>query len=202
MKTSYAVMIGAVAAMSLAGVARASAAEPVEPLTLRLHLHNHAQVARDIVIRAQEEVSRIYSRFGVNTVWVNADSLSQPGSRDLALTVIINANARVADQRPSRTDVMGLAPGSHREQGRIAFAFFDAVDRFARRYDVDVAVVLGYVMAHEIGHLLLPFGTHSKTGLMRGNWGSPQIRHAVIGQLRFTPEQAELIRFKLRGAAL
>jgi len=202
MKTSYALMAGAVVVMSLTGVARASAADPAKPLTLRLHLHNHANVARDVVIRAQDEVSGIYRRFGVNTVWVTADSVSQPGSHDPELTVIIKANGRMAEQRPSKTDVMGLAPGSHVEPGRIAFAFFDAVDRFARRYDVDVAVVLGYVMAHEIGHLLLPFGTHSKTGLMRGNWGSPQIRHAVIGQLRFTPEQAELIRRKLSGAAL
>ena len=198
MTTSYALMVGTLATMGLTGVPCTASAERVESLTLRLSLYNRAQIPRAVAIRAEDEVTRIYRRFGVTTVWGDGDS-ARPIGRDLELTVIISSEA--ADRRPSVADVMGSAPGSHREQGRIAFAFYDPVERFARTHEVDVAVVLGYVMAHEIGHLLLPFGTHSKTGLMCGQWGSPQIRHAMLGQLRFTPEQAELIRIKLRATA-
>lgn len=60
-------------------------------------------------------------------------------------------------------------------------------------------IVLAHVMAHEIGHLLLPYG-HSSTGLMRANWDVADLRRAVYRQLKFTPEQAALIRAKLRGA--
>jgi hypothetical protein len=199
MKISYAWMVGALVTMGLTGLARTGWAEPVEPLTLRLHLHNHARIPRNIVVRAEEEVSRIYRLFGVTTVWVDGEPALHRAGRDLELTVIINSGA--AERRLSVADVMGMAPGSHEQQGRIAFAFYDAVERFARTHRVDVSVVLGDVMAHEIGHLLLPFGTHSQTGVMSGYWGSPQIRHAVLGQLQFTPEQAELIRIKLRATA-
>ena len=37
-------------------------------------------------------------------------------------------------------------------------------------------------MAHEIGHLLLPYG-HSATGLMRADWEAKDMRLAVHGRL-------------------
>jgi hypothetical protein len=201
MKTTYALIVGTVATMGLTGLTGAAStgpAETVESLTLRLYLHNHAQISRAVVIRAEKEVTRIYRGFGVTTVWVDGES-APPAGRDLELIVIINS--KMAEQRPSVSEVMGRAPGSRVQQGRIAFAYYEPVERFARAYDVDVAVVLGYVMAHEIGHLLLPFGTHSKTGVMRGHWDTPQVRNAVLGQLQFTAEQAALIRLKLRATA-
>ena len=51
-------------------------------------------------------------------------------------------------------------------------------------------------MAHEVGHLLLPYG-HSATGLMRANWDEANLRSAVHRQLNFTAEQAESIRARL-----
>lgn len=196
MKTSYAVMIGALMTMGLTGLARTGSAEPSEPLTVRLHLQNRAQISRSVVIRAEQEVSRIYRSFGVNTLWVEGGAPSLDLRSDIQLTVIIS---QAVDQRASVAYVMGSAPGSRQGQGRIAFAFYDRVERFAREYDVDAAVVLGHVIAHEIGHLLLPFGMHSKTGVMCARWESPQARNAVRGLLRFTSEQAELIRIKLRA---
>jgi hypothetical protein len=58
--------------------------------------------------------------------------------------------------------------------------------------------VMGLVMAHEIGHLLLPYG-HSRTGLMRPNWdiGDLQSTHNPT-MFAFTPEQADVIRERLR----
>jgi len=199
MRTSYAFTVGALMTIGLTSVARTVSAQPVDSFTLRLYLHNHAQIPRPIVSRAEEEVSRVYKQVGVTTVWVDGHAALHPAGRDLELMVIINSQA--GDQRPFAGDVMGRAPGSPLEQGRIAFAFYDPVERFARTYRVDVAVVLGYVMAHEIGHLLLPFGTHSETGVMRARWDSPQARHAIMGRLQFTPEQAEFIRKKLRMTA-
>jgi hypothetical protein len=58
--------------------------------------------------------------------------------------------------------------------------------------------VMGLVMAHEIGHLLLPYG-HSRTGLMRPSWdiGDLQSTHNR-SHFAFTPEEADIIRKTLR----
>jgi hypothetical protein len=67
-------------------------------------------------------------------------------------------------------------------------------------YDIDNVIALAHAMAHEIGHLLLPYG-HSATGLMRADWEGKDLRRAVQGQLKFTPQQAELIRTRLSQLA-
>jgi hypothetical protein len=59
------------------------------------------------------------------------------------------------------------------------------------------ASLLGVVIAHEIGHLLLPYGSHSASGLMQGDWDSRQFLLARTRRLWFTAQQAELIRAHL-----
>ena len=76
----------------------------------------------------------------------------------------------------------------------IAQVFFRRVEEFARIYRVDLSTMLGHVIAHEVGHLLMPTNAHSPTGLMRGVWDDAQVRDAAGGALTFTDGQAEKIR--------
>ena len=88
----------------------------------------------------------------------------------------------------------------------MAYVFYERVEQVARTRlhtrrrtgvrEIDDVIVLAHAMAHEIGHLLLPYG-HSATGLMRANWDNADLRHALTGQLNFTIQQAESIRARL-----
>jgi hypothetical protein len=98
-------------------------------------------------------------------------------SRDMAGTV-------VSDQ------TLGFAESGTRD----ATVLYDRVKKFARRYHINCGVMLGYVIAHELGHLLLPPKSHSVEGVMRG---MIDLQLAAAKQLRFTPEQGELMRRKL-----
>ena len=53
---------------------------------------------------------------------------------------------------------------------------------------------MAFVVAHEVGHLLLPIGSHSPDGLMRGRWDVNDLRRTDPRAISFTPRQAELIR--------
>ena len=66
---------------------------------------------------------------------------------------------------------------------------------------MDASQLLGHVIAHEMGHLLLPSGAHSAAGLMRPIWDLAQVQAADQGALTFTPDQAGLIREHLRASA-
>jgi hypothetical protein len=59
---------------------------------------------------------------------------------------------------------------------------------------VSKAQILGHVMAHEVGHLLLNQQVHSAHGIMRGDWNIADFRDMTGGMLLFTPEQAESLR--------
>ena len=88
----------------------------------------------------------------------------------------------------------------------MAYVFYSRVERVAwthlnmshdaARRDLYSIVVLAHAMAHEIGHLLLPYG-HSPTGLMRADWNAKDLDLALDGRLNFTSAQAELIRGQL-----
>lgn len=60
------------------------------------------------------------------------------------------------------------------------------------------AVILGHLMAHEIGHLLLGSESHSSKGIMRARWQREDLEAAVQGKLGFTPEQREKMREKIQ----
>jgi hypothetical protein len=58
---------------------------------------------------------------------------------------------------------------------------------------IEFSDLLGCVMAHEIGHLLLHSTTHSNEGLMRAKYRPVDLKKAGQRQLKFTAEQAEAI---------
>ena len=62
---------------------------------------------------------------------------------------------------------------------------------------VSLHLVLGLTMAHEVAHLLLPDESHSADGLMRSAWNASDYWKARLGQLRFTDEEAQLMRDRL-----
>jgi hypothetical protein len=92
---------------------------------------------------------------------------------------------------------LGATSGTREAGGRAAFIFYHRVERIAQTYKIENVLVLAHAMAHEIGHLLLPYG-HSATGLMRADWDAKDLRLAMGGELNFTADQVELIRAGLR----
>jgi hypothetical protein len=86
------------------------------------------------------------------------------------------------------------------------FGFFMAV--FARRVEdrarldgISKGRLLGHVIAHETGHLLLGAGAHSKAGVMKFPWTKGDIDKMQTGSLLFLPREVALIRTNI-GARL
>jgi hypothetical protein len=59
-----------------------------------------------------------------------------------------------------------------------------------------VATLLGYAMAHEMGHLLMPYPSHAATGIMHTDWDGADFVQMSGGTLGFTSGQASAIRAK------
>ena len=55
-------------------------------------------------------------------------------------------------------------------RGVLATVYVDRIEALAALASVDVVGLIGRVIAHEIGHLLLGTNTHTETGLMREVW--------------------------------
>jgi len=166
-------------------------------LAVVLHLSNAAGVPPPIVAKAEIEVTRVYRDIGVDIEWSRLRSLAgdEPSSIHI---ILIPYETGDLQQRPKT--VMGAAIRT--EQGtKMAYVFYRRVESEAAQYAFSVAYVLACAIAHEVGHLLLPDSRHSTAGLMRACWDRDDFRRADMGQLRFVPEQAGLIRARLQPAA-
>jgi hypothetical protein len=75
--------------------------------------------------------------------------------------------------------------------------FLEPVEELHTRFHVNLAPLLGDVVAHEIAHLLLGTNAHSDTGIMRPHWSEQDLVNASKGHLIFTQAQAQTMRKKV-----
>ena len=80
----------------------------------------------------------------------------------------------------------------------IGEVYYQPVQALAGANNADATVVLGYVIAHELCHLLLG-GKHSQQGVMRAAWDSNDLRIMARGGLKFSPLEGARMRHALQG---
>jgi hypothetical protein len=162
----------------------ADAAETVDPLTIDLQMRNDARVPAHVLEQSQEEVTRIFAGAGLAVRWT-----------ETAPRFSVQIVPQVLGFDQAASPVMGAA--LRRANGSMAQIFFKQVHEFAHAYDVDLGTMLAYVIAHEIGHLLMPGNAHSPTGVMQAEWDKALVRDATRGSLTFTEAQVARIRAAL-----
>jgi hypothetical protein len=154
---------------------------------------NQAGIDTATLARAKTEVGRIYGEAGVGVTWMES-AATMKSAGPFAIQLLLR-------RRPvnGSASVMGTAIGDLHETSGSAFVFYDRVLGSAHGGQHDVARVLAYAIAHEMGHLLLPHPAHSPFGIMRADWDGDDLRHIASGSLQFTAVQANAIRAKVSG---
>lgn len=171
--------------MILTGLSHPVAAGQAGRPVIVVELFDHAALSAETVTQAKGEVSRTYGDVGVEVLWTDATN----AQGRFVVHLIIRPT-------PPRPRMMGHALGDSHDTGGTAFVYRDRVLDVARARHLDVARVLGYAMAHEMGHLLLPYPSHAITGIMQADWDGADFERMRSGSLRFTPAQASAIRAK------
>ena len=173
--------------MSLAAtVAGASSQHNAEgELKLTLVIYNHAHVSEEIVEKAKIAASEIFAHAGVRLVWVEGFAYAaerraalMPAPEDPA-TLVVKLQP---ESEAARYGVRSVCGGIGFESGAIIFV---------RKRD---ATWLSYIMAHELGHILLGPDAHSVVGIMRGTLLNEDWVKAAQGTLGFTHGQHQQIR--------
>jgi hypothetical protein len=149
----------------LAGAWTAAAGE--DPSTVMLHIDDHAQVSRAVQTSFEAEVSRIYAAAGVRTISVNGTADLHAFRDGLTHLTVVIVGAR-GIQNSDAFFPPTVAGAAARGLGR-AYVHYERVVAAANRHARDVGGVLGMVIAHEVGHLLLPDNGHSAHGIMRSD---------------------------------
>jgi hypothetical protein len=163
---------------------------------LPVDVYDYAGVAPDIRAAAAEVTRHIYAAIGIDIVWVDRCPLAcnigfsreaHTDTQDGHLMVTILPDGMSVQEFPA--GVLGAAP----ENGSVAYAFFGRIRAFAFDRNLLMGTLLGHVIAHEVGHILLREG-HAPKGLMRAKWVDGELVLAKLGRLGFTAMQARRIR--------
>jgi hypothetical protein len=165
---------------------------------------DNANVSRTDLANAEAQATAAYRAAGFALVWSSRSrpdaSLEDTAFPPVEVRVVIlplDMAEKKCREEAMGVDVMGVAISAATEaRGRIAYIFYDRVERVVIANRMPIAGGLGHVMAHEIGHLLMGVNGHSDQGLMRQEW-NPRERQVQT----FTSSQAQIIRSRFTATA-
>jgi hypothetical protein len=151
--------------VSLVGL---GAQSPETPLKIEVHLYNYAGVTPESLARAEQETTRIYRRLGVEMVWrscpLTAEELAPNTACDLPvaptrLTVRLLSNE--VTHRFPLDDEFGFAQSPAKDGfGVLVNVLADRAREMTRDEGLQ-RVILGHLMAQELGRLFLGVDGHS-----------------------------------------
>jgi hypothetical protein len=167
---------------------RGAAAGPPDTPTVVLHVTDYVHVPPHELQEAQTLAAEVYTRIGVRLVWTDGFAAAcgdDDGARHLDVIIL---TPEMTAQRKAKPGTFGAGSRLTRH----AFIYYQRAIDHAIETRSDPRRVLGLVLAHETGHMLLPVYSHSESGLMRAEWEG---RLAKIPD--FLPSQADEIRKEL-----
>ncbi len=197
--------------MAAAGISALNAADPrtaARDLVFAVKVYNYADVSPKTMLDAKRHAAKVYRKIGILTTWVDCPFKPEQADNYPECAALGNGpsvlNLQILSKEMTQklgfnTKTFGYAlPTRGREFGVRASVFAHKVEELAYVRRPSKAEILGYVMAHELGHLFLGPGSHSSSGLMGFPWGKRRLRMAGEGSLKFTRRQGEVIRARIR----
>ena len=206
--TTLFLVLGLLVVHSLGAIARERPQPAQEPaLMITVRVYNYAQASSQTLAAAEAEAVLILLDAGVRTTWLDCpleaeEFASHPacqealGPTDVVLRILPR---EMAERMPFHYAKVGFAfLTTEGPRGSMVGVFYHRIHALARGDEQGLRLGLGRAIAHEIGHLMLRTDAHSPRGIMRGDWRREDFRGGTV-VLRFTPQQAEIMRAEVRA---
>jgi hypothetical protein len=167
---------------------------------VQVRLYDYAGVPAEVLEAAKVRAAEVLGRAGVQLEFVDCrvraedrpkdEACHSPASPlDLHLNVLDLSMALSMARNTGRTrNCLGTALVTAGLPSR-ASVFFHRALELAKSRGVPLPAILGAMMAHEVGHLLLKQGAHSAGGIMRAQWGNQELKSIAQGRLGFTADE-------------
>src|SRR5215475_4997708 len=185
----------------LSAAAQCSDTHPVVTVQIRDYVH----MKNDSLAKAREIVTRVYKHVGVGIEWLGVmrpDAAGATNARaaeearlpiaQLTINILTPAMAKrghVAD------DVLGfVAVPPEGGMGRIGYVVYERVREVAAGGSASTSDILGVILSHDIGRLILGVGSGSHTGVMKAHWDLHDLKRIDPLSLEFTPSEVARLR--------
>ena len=197
----------------LAGPQEATA--PVKHDRLRrltLRIYNYGGVEAAALSQARRVSNRIFAQLAVETTWLicptspeeiatNRACALKPGPDHVILKLLPKSMSK---KYGFKRGIFGFAlPTAEGVPGNDISLFYERVLDLAYHgggetgFDDAKGIILGHMIAHEVGHLLLGPGSHGESGVMSFPWDRRTLTRMERGLLHFTPPERTKIHQEL-----
>ena len=206
-KTKQVWILALVLAGGFASVGQVTAADSPEMsgegyLPITVHLSNRVHMPANKLAQTEFVATQILRQAGVQLVWLDCtitDASDEPlpacdralRQTDLILNFVDEIRS-LSSKMKEETLGFAMVPAGG-EQGDRAYISIHLARNAAREYVTSTEMILGLAAAHEIGHLLMGSGEHSRSGVMRARWDAKDVILAAKADLRFTDDQVKKI---------
>ena len=176
---------------------------------ITIHLYDYTGIQQAALAQVQLFAGEILRQAGIEVRWLDCP-IPTPGvpaspvcdrpvydHTDFQVSLLTSRMSRRIATGPQHFGLSLLSRESRFPTN--AHIFSESVVEFAKAKMIQWTQLLGTVIAHEVGHLLLGRNSHSGTGIMRAQWQPGELREALIrGSLSFTAHEAEQMRSDVR----
>ncbi len=201
-KSASGLIVGLLMMANASGAAHPSPRTPNnERVAITIGVYNYAHAKSGLLFEAQQTAAAILLNAGVEARWLSCStddaSTRIPACAATAdpthLTLRILPSSMSSRWQRVSGDTLGFAVVGE-ELSCYAWILYDRARDFAAQRQLTLASLLGSVIAHELGHLLLGDSFHSKAGLMRARWSGKEFLAMERGELVFSVAESERIQ--------
>jgi hypothetical protein len=193
-------------AMTAVFAAPLVAAEAAPKLTV--FVYNYAAIGSDDLANTEQEAARIYGKIGVEIQWLDCALSPRQAARFPACQIATGPTKlavrilprSMAERMRRAHDCFGFALYPEDPAfATVANVFAHLAEQIADRHRLRPSVILGHIVAHELGHLLLGPGSHSSQGIMRAPWLRKELERVAQGSMTFLPRESQSIQSNVRA---
>lgn len=169
-----------------------------------ISVYNDAEVPADVLGQAERQALQVFQRAGIEMTWLNCriPAANEEAPR-ACWEAVFPEHLHLRIVRASqglKAEAMGISFQAEDGGGCYADLFYEPMKQLHRSDGTDVASLLGFVAAHEIGHLLLGKNSHSAAGIMHAHWTAEELASAKVGGLVFSEQESQRMKAKLATA--
>jgi hypothetical protein len=155
-----------------------------------------------MLTQTEAEAARIHQRAGIGILWINCPLTSKEADQFPACQVLLGPTTlslrilapSAAERLRPHLNCFGFALSPN-----FASVFANDAEQLAQRHSMSPGVILGHVVAHEIGHLLLGVNSHSVNGIMHAPWRPKELEIIRGGRMAFMPAEAATMQRNVRA---
>jgi hypothetical protein len=193
------------AILALLFAQRVTAGPDTRPDTIRLKVSvfNDAQVPLSVLRSAESRAQAVFGEAGISLTWLDCGTPGhwhrELGCLDLAFPNHLSVRL-VTGKQTGSDDIFGQSFLNEQGDGNYANVYMTPLSSAKALEVIGEGDLLGCIVVHELGHLLLGKNSHSTGGLMRAKWEVLELREAARGNLLFTKSETERMRVRYFSA--